>query len=230
MEDVYLRLDLDLAIFFTALDERIGKGQYLVFLTADHGAAHSVGYSQKNRIPADFYTSNNLVDSLNALIQQKYNISKAIRSGRNYQVNFDIAKISGSKGDFTSIKKTVTDWLKKQPGVSYAVDLDQIGDVPVPEPIKKMIINGYNYKRSGQVEVVFEPAWLEHYSQTGTTHGVWNPYDTHIPLIFMGWDIHPGASAAHVEMTDIAPTLATLLHIQAPNGNIGTPILDLLVR
>jgi hypothetical protein len=46
----------------------------------------------------------------------------------------------------------------------------------------------------------------------------------------MGWDIHPGASAARVEMTDIAPTLATLLHIQAPNGNIGTPILDLLVR
>jgi hypothetical protein len=230
LEDVYLRLDLDLGIFFSALDERIGKGQYLVFLTADHGAAHAVGYSQKNRIPADFYTSNNLVDSLNALIQQKYNISKAIRSGGNYQINFDMVKISWSNGDFTSIKKTVTDWLKKQPGISYAVDMDKIGDVPVPETIKKMIINGYNYKRSGQVEVVFEPAWLEHYSQTGTSHGVWNPYDTHIPLIFMGWDIHPGATAARVEMTDIAPTLATLLHIQAPSGNIGTPIQDLLVR
>jgi predicted AlkP superfamily pyrophosphatase or phosphodiesterase len=230
VEDVYLRLDLDLAIFLTALDERVGKGQYLIFLTADHGAAHAVGFSQKNRIPADFYTSNNIVDSLNALIQQKYNISKAIRSGRNYQINFDLSKISGSNGDFINIKKTVTDWLKKQPSVNYAVDMDQIGAAPVPEPIKKMMINGYNYKRSGQVEVVFEPAWLEHYSQTGTTHGVWNPYDTHIPLIFMGWDIHPGASAARVEMTDIAPTLATLLHIQAPSGNIGTPILDLLVR
>jgi len=93
-----------------------------------------------------------------------------------------------------------------------------------------MIINGYNYKRSGQVEVVFEPGWLESYAHTGTTHGTWNPYDTHIPLIFMGWDVHPGASAARIGMTDIAPTLATLLHIQAPNGNIGTPIQELLVR
>ena len=230
VEDVYLRLDLDLAVFFSALDEKIGKGRYLVFLTADHGAAHAVGYSKKNRIPADFFSSNNILENLNELIRQKYNIPKSILSGRNYQINFDLAKISAAHADFTSIKKTVTDYLKKQPGVNYAVDLDQIGNAPIPEPIKKMVINGYNYKRSGQVEVIFEPAWLESYAQTGTTHGTWNPYDTHIPLIFMGWDIHPGASAARIEMTDIAPTLATLLHIQNPNGSIGTPILDLLVR
>jgi hypothetical protein len=94
-----------------------------------------------------------------------------------------------------------------------------------------MIINGYNYKRSGQVQVIFQPGWLESYANpTGTTHGTWNPYDTHIPLIFMGWDIQPGASASRINMTDIAPTLATLLHIQTPNGNTGTPIVDLLSR
>jgi predicted AlkP superfamily pyrophosphatase or phosphodiesterase len=230
VEDVYLRLDLDLAVFFSALDEKIGKGRYLVFLTADHGAAQAVGYSKKNRIPADFFSSSGILDNLNELVQQKYNISKAIRSGKNYQINFDLTKISAANADFSAIKKTVTDYLEKQPGVNYAVDLDMIGVAPIPEPIRKMIINGYNVKRSGQVEVIFDPGWLESYAQTGTTHGGWNPYDTHIPLIFMGWDIHPGASAAHVEMTDIAPTLATLLHIQTPNGNIGSPILDLLVR
>jgi hypothetical protein len=78
--------------------------------------------------------------------------------------------------------------------------------------------------------VVFQPGWLDSWARTGTTHGAWNPYDTHIPLVFMGWDIHPGATAKMVHMTDIAPTLATLLHIQAPNGNIGTPIPDLLSR
>ena len=108
----------------------------------------------------------------------------------------------------TLLKRLVVDYLKKQPGVAYAVDMEKIQDAPIPEPIKTMIINGYNYKRSGQVQVVFQPGWLESYARTGTTHGTWNPYDTHIPLIFMGWDIHPGASAARVNMTDIAPTLA----------------------
>jgi predicted AlkP superfamily pyrophosphatase or phosphodiesterase len=229
-EDVFLRLDLDLASFFTTLDSKLGKGNYLVFLTADHGVANSVGYSRENRIPSEFYVSSTMLSNLEQLIQQKLGYYKVIRSAANYQINFDLDRIAGYNADFNVIKQLVVDYLKKQPGVSYAVDLEKIGDAAIPEPIKTMLINGYNFKRSGQVQVVFQPAWLESYSQKGTTHGAWNPYDTHIPLIFMGWDIHPGATANLVHMTDIAPTLATLLHIQAPNGNIGTPIVDLLSR
>jgi len=230
VEDVYLRLDQDLAAFFSLLDAKVGKGNYLLFLTADHGVAHAVGYSKKNRIPADFFSSSGILGNLDQLIQQKYGLSKAIRSAENYQINFDLAQINAAHADFEGIKKLVVDYLKMQPGVSFAVDMDRIGETAIPEPIKKMIINGYNYKRSGQVQVVFQPGWLENYARTGTTHGTWNPYDTHIPLIFMGWEIHPGASAVPVQMADIAPTLATLLHIQAPNGNIGTPIVDMLRR
>lgn len=230
VEDVYLRLDQDLASFFTELDLRIGKGNWLVFLTADHGAAHAVGYSQEKRIPADFFVSRDILGNLSQLIQEKFGISNAVRSGENYQIIFDLAKIAAANTDFDAIKKLAVGFLKKQPGVAYAVDMEKIQDASIPDPIRTMIINGYNYKRSGQIQVVFQPAWLESYARTGTTHGTWNPYDTHIPLIFMGWDIHPGATASLVHMTDIAPTVATLLHIQAPNGNIGTPIVDLLTR
>lgn len=230
VEDTYLRLDLDLASFFSELDAKIGKGRYIVFLTADHGAANAVGYSQENRIPADFFVSSNILTNLDQLIQQKLGYFKVIRSASNYQINFDLEKIAAYNADFDAIKKLVVDYLKKQPGVSYAVDMDKLQDAAIPEPIKTMIINGYNFKRSGQVQVVFQPGWLDSWARTGTTHGAWNPYDTHIPLIFMGWDIHPGATANEVHMTDIAPTLATLLHIQAPNGNIGKPITDLLSR
>ncbi len=229
-EDTYLRLDLDLATFFTELDSRLGRGNYLVFLTADHGAANAVGYSQEKRIPADFFVASNILTNLDQLIQKKFGISKAIRSAENYQINFDIDKIAAANADFDGIKKLVTDYLNRQPGVAYAVDMEKVQEAPIPEPVRTMIINGYNYKRSGQVQVIFQPAWLESYARTGTTHGTWNPYDTHIPLIFMGWDIQPGASAAIVHMTDIAPTLATLLHIQVPNGNIGKPIVDMLGR
>jgi predicted AlkP superfamily pyrophosphatase or phosphodiesterase len=229
-EDVYLRLDQDLASFFSELDSKVGKGNWLVFLTADHGAANAVGYSQEKRIPADFFVSRDILANLTQLIQQKFGIANAIRSAENYQINFDLAKIATANADFDAIKKLAVDFLKKQPGVAFAVDMEKIQDAAIPEPIRTMIINGYNFKRSGQIQVVFQPAWLESYARTGTTHGSWNPYDTHIPLIFLGWDIHPGATAHLIHMTDIAPTLATLLHIQPPNGNIGTPIIDLLAR
>ena len=66
--------------------------------------------------------------------------------------------------------------------------------------------------------------------KTGTTHGAWNPYDTHIPLLFMGWGIKRGASARVVHMQDIAPTVANLLRIQTPSGCVGEPILEVLER
>jgi predicted AlkP superfamily pyrophosphatase or phosphodiesterase len=230
IEDTYLRLDQDLAKFFRFLDTRLGKGQYTVFLTADHGAANAIGYMQKHQIPADFWTGRPLVDSLNKLLADKFGTDKLIRSGINYQIHFNMGKIDSFHLNWQDIKQVSVDFLQRQPGVAYAVDMDKIGEAPVPEPIKTMMTNGYNYKRSGAVQIILTAGWFEGYGKTGTTHGTWNPYDTHIPLLFMGWGIQPGKSNNPVYMTDIAPTVAALLHIQMPNGSIGRPIVDLIKK
>ena len=228
IEDTYLRLDAELAKFFSFLDAKIGKGRYTVFLTADHGVAHAIGYMEKHRFPAAFFLTKQIIDSLNKKLGEKFGVEKLVRSGMNYQVNFDLQKISAQQLDFDAIKKYSVDFLQQQPGVNYAVDLSKIGESPVPEPIKTMIINGYNLKRSGAIQIIPIPGWFDGYAKTGTTHGVWNPYDTHIPLVFMGWGIPHGASNRVIGMTDIAPTIAALLHIQMPSGCIGKPIEELL--
>src|SRR5690606_15803063 len=130
--------------------------------------------------------------------------------------------------DISVLKKLTVDYLKKQPGVMYAVDMEKITEAPVPDWIKTAMINGYNYKRSGPVQVIPEPGWMPEYSKKGTTHGAWNPYDTHIPLLFMGTGIKPGFTNKLTHMIDIAPTLAALLHIQMPNGSIGAPIEEVI--
>lgn len=221
VEDTYLRLDQDLAKFFQLLDTKVGKGQYLVFLSADHGAAHAIGFMQEHRLPADFWYAKPLADTLNKMLAGKFNVNGLVRSVMNYQVNFNLSKIAAEKIDYTAVKKSVVDYVQKQPGVSFVVDMAEAGAAPVPEPIKKMIINGYNAKRSGGVQIVLSPGWFEGYSKTGTTHGTWNPYDTHIPLLFYGWNIKPGKTNRETHMTDIAATLAAMLHVQMPNGCVG---------
>jgi len=89
------------------------------------------------------------------------------------------------------------------------------------------MINGYNQQRSGSVLMVNLPGWLPAYCKKGCTHSVWNPYDTHIPLIFMGWNIAHGTTNRTTQMTDISATLAALLHIQMPSGCIGAPITEI---
>jgi len=224
IEDTYLRLDRDLAKFFHFLDAKIGKGKYMIFLTADHGAAHAIGYMKKNNLPADAWNGKVPVENLNKMLEDKFGAENLAKAGDNYQVNFDLGRIYKQHLDFDAIKKTATDYLQRLPGVAYAVDVAKIGEAPVPEPIKTMIINGYNFKRSGAVQIVLNPGWFETYGTTGTTHGTWNPYDTHIPLLFYGWNIKPGKTNREVHMTDIAATIAAILHIQMPNGCVGKVI------
>ncbi|HEX4849518.1 MAG TPA: alkaline phosphatase family protein, partial [Puia sp.] len=228
IEDTYLRLDQDLAKFFSLLDEKIGKNQWLVFLTADHGAAHAIGYMEKNKLPGELFTAQFIVDDINRALNSKFGDPKLVLSGVNYQINFDLKKIAEKQLDFEAIKKATIDILLREPAVNNAVDLSKIGSSNLPEPLKTMITNGYYFKRSGSVEVIFNAGWLESWAKTGTTHGAWNPYDTHIPLVFLGWNIHHGKSNQTVHMTDIAPTLAALLQIQMPSGCIGVPITDVL--
>ncbi len=228
IEDTYLRLDRDLAAFFVFLDRQIGKGNYLLLLTADHGVAHSIGYMKKNRLPGEFMNAKPLVDSLNRSLAEMFGADRLVRSAMNNQLNFDLGRIQTLHLDFPAIRKASVDFLQRQPGIAYAVDLASPGTAPVPEPIKTMITNGYHFTRSGSVAIIASPGWMEGYAKTGSTHGSWNPYDTHIPLVFMGWGIHHGNTSRPVNMTDIAATLAELLHIQMPSGCIGMPITEVL--
>lgn len=119
--------------------------------------------------------------------------------------------------------------MKKQPGVAFAIDMDEISSSSAPTKMKELMINGYNYKRSGDIQIILEPQWFSGYRhRTGTTHGAWNPYDSHIPLVFMGWGIKQGKTHAPIYLTDVAPTLAAFLQIQQPNGTIGEPIIQLV--
>jgi arylsulfatase A-like enzyme len=227
-EDTYLRLDRDLGSFFTYLDNTVGKGNYTVFLTADHGAAHNTAFMEDHGIPAGVWQSAMYQKNLNKLLADKYKAENLVLSFMNYQVNLNNAVIKKEKLNEADLKKDCIEYLQKQAGVAFAVDMQKVADTNIPEALRTRIINGYNIEHSGVIQIILKPGWFDGHGATGTTHGTWNPYDTHIPLVFMGWGIQHGATNLPTHMTDIAPTVAALLHIQAPNGNIGLPIVQVL--
>ena len=233
IEDTYLKLDQNFASLFTFLDAKLGKGNYTVFLTADHGAAHNTAFLKDHGIPAGIWDDGAVRDSLNKVLSQKYHVEKLVLSMANYQVNFNYKDLQYAKLDIDAIKKDCIDYLEKSPGVAYAVDLKKAQSANIPEELRLRVINGYNTARSGEIQVILFPGWFTGHGSgdngpTGTTHGTWNPYDTHIPLVFMGWGVPHGHLNRETHMTDIAPTIAALLHIQAPNGTIGKVIPEVL--
>jgi len=228
IEDTYLRLDRDLASFFTYLDATVGKGNYTVFLTADHGAAHNPNFLVDHKIPAGTWDDGLAQKEMNALLNDKYKVDKLVISMDNYQVNFNNAAIKKAGLNEDAIKFDCIQYLQKQPDVQFAVDMQRANAATIPEDLRTRIINGYNAEHSGAIQVVLKPGYFSGHGTTGTTHGTGAPYDTHIPLVFMGWGINHGSLTRQTNMTDIAPTVASLLHIQAPDGNIGKTISEVI--
>ncbi|TCD14739.1 alkaline phosphatase family protein [Pedobacter psychrodurus] len=225
-EDTYLRLDKDFEEFFNYLDKKVGKGNYTIFLTADHGAAHVPGFMQENKLPSGVVSDRDIANKLNAYLNDKFKVNNVVLRSMNNQIIFDHDKTDKGDVSFDVIKSASVEFLKRLDGFQNAVDISKISQSTIQEIQKKMITNGYNARRSGDIYYVLDPNWFNG-TNTGTTHGNWNPYDSHIPLVFMGWGIKAGASNKTHYMTDIAPTLAALLHIQMPNGNVGEPITEI---
>lgn len=225
-EDTYLRLDKDLATFFKYLDTKLGKGQYLVFLTADHGAAHIPSFVKEHGMPGGALDDITLKKSLNENAEKKFGVKNAIEEVMNYQLYINHVNLGAANINESEFKKWAIDELKSQPAIMSAFDLHELPGTPIPDKIKNMVVNGYNQKLSGDIQFLFMPQWFDGWDK-GTTHGTWNPYDAHIPLLWFGWKIKAGKTNRETYMTDIAATLAALLRIQMPNGCVGHVIEEI---
>jgi arylsulfatase A-like enzyme len=87
-------------------------------------------------------------------------------------------------------------------------------------------LNGFNPARSG--DILFELNSLSSFELSGldrTTHGTSYSYDTHVPLLFYGWEIPRQEINSPVYTIDIAPTIANLLKIMEPSGCFGKSII-----
>ncbi len=222
-EDTYLRLDKDLENFLNYLDQKVGKGNYLVFLTADHGAAHSADYMAEENIPAGSFPMDTTAAHLNDALQQKFGKGEWILSHENMQVYLNHTLMNEKKIKREDVFAFTKDYLMQYKAIANVIDLKNISTTTLQADIKTLIVNGYNEKRSGDFEILYNPGWLEEYDK-GTTHGTPYAYDTHIPLVWMGWKIKHAEDHSDIHMTDIAPTLAALLRIQEPSGSVGKVI------
>ena len=225
IEDIYLRLDKDLADLFTYLDSKIGKGQYLVFLTADHAVSHVPGFAAENKLPGGASNAAALQKALNDGVQKEFGAGNYIASVINYQVHINNDLVLTNKLDREGVKKNIIRTLLTLPGVMRAVDLENLGDANLPQQVYMMLANGYNQKLSGEIQFIYNPGWFEGGTR-GTTHGSWNPYDSHIPLLWYGWNVKKGKTYREVYMTDIAPTVTAMLQIQMPSSSIGKVITE----
>jgi arylsulfatase A-like enzyme len=232
IEDMYLRLDKNIEDLLKTLDAKVGAGNYTVFLTADHAVADVAQYMIDNRVPAGYFDTNRVKTELNDHLAQYFPGKKIIEAISGGQVYFDqdiFQKDPKASGVELLIATELTiNFLLKQDGIANAYSENVLRQAQFDEGgIKGLVVRGYHAKRSGDVMIVLEPGWYGAGSIQGTTHGSPYAYDTHVPILFYGNGIKKGTSVQYHSITDIAPTISTLLNIKFPSGCTGQPVREL---
>ncbi len=228
VEDTYIRLDKEIADLLNYLDSQVGKGNYTVFLTADHGAVRVPSYLADLKTHAGYVNQKKLKKKIRKAIRKKYGSDSLIANISNYQVFFD--KKALKKADL-SLKK-VSNYLKSKienwDNVQQCITGETLKNNSFPNGILHKIQMGYHPKRSGDVVIILDPAYISGYGPQGSTHGSGFTYDTHVPLVFYGKHIPQGKTFRPIVIPDIAATISALLDMQMPNGCTGNPILEIV--
>lgn len=228
-QDNYLRFDAELAEFLNFLDAEIGKGEYLVFLTADHGGAMVPAHLEDLKMPGGNIDAKLINNAAKEFLIQRYNADGMILNYSNDQFFLDHDRIAENGYEPEQIARALADFVLQFGGVAEAYTARDLKRAQFTEGTIAAAQRGFNHRRSGDVILLFQSGWIE-YGRRGTTHGSLHAYDTHVPAIFMGWGVKHGFTDRRLSITDIAPTVCSLLQIGMPSGFTGDPIRQITER
>lgn len=233
-EEAFLTLDRGIKEFLDALDAQVGKGNYLLFFTADHGGTHNVNTLHSHKLPGVTWDTGLTVRTLNEQLKEKFGADiKYVKDMICGSIYLDRKALADNKLCYEKVKAAAVCLLKQDPQFNFVADYDRVASEPIPQWIRERIVNGFFRGRTGDIIAIpyvnyFD--WKCDDKFLGSTHGAWTPADSHIPLVFMGWNVKKGHTNRQTLMVDTAPTVCSMLHIQMPDACTGNPIVEVTDR
>jgi predicted AlkP superfamily pyrophosphatase or phosphodiesterase len=228
-QDDFLRLDREFAELFTFLDGWVGKGEYTVFLSADHGVVDVPGFAKEHKLPAGLVNRGNVLTAVNESLEKNFGKNKYVLNTSNNQLYLNHALLKEKNISVDAVTKIVREALLPIAGIADVLNLTDMGKAPLNTYQLELYKNNVNAKRSGDIQIITQPGWF-YGGSTGTSHGTPYNYDTQVPFVIFGWGINKGETVRRTSVSDIAPTISALLRILPPSGNIGQAVEEALKK
>ena len=226
VQDNYIRLDMEIQRLLDALDAKVGEGNYVVFVSADHGVNENSVRMKNLGYQYDNYSSRAFNSYMEEALNQQFGEGDWIESGgTDFFINQDL--LAEKNLNAYDVQLFVAQKAMQFDGIYMAIPGIDLTRNSFSKSIQSLIQNGYHPKESGDVKMVLNPGWQGGGAQ-GTGHGNAWTYDTHIPVMFYGWGVNAGSTTREVHITDIAPTISMLMEMRLPSGATGEPVHEAL--
>lgn len=228
VEDTYLRMDVELKNLFEYLDSSVGMENVVVFLTADHGGAHNPQYLKDLKLPSGFYDEKAILSKVEESLSAEFGEGKWILYGGVSEIYLNRPLIKQKGLDLYSIEKKVADIMIEYTCFRDVLLGEDLRNQEFDKGYKALYSNSYNVRNSPDVIGVFAGNYFKEGKTKGTGHSTAFSYDTHVPIMMMGWKVPHKETDQKVYITDIAPTICSLLKINVPSACYYEPIEGIL--
>lgn len=227
VEDLYIRLDQDLAHLIDFLDDHVGLENTLIYLTADNAIADDPRFLKEHRIPSGYFNYISSISLLKSYLNAVYGQGNWVTFYYANQIYLNHKLIEDSRLSLDEVQDRVANFMIQFSGISNALPAHILQRNNFTEGIFKRIQNSYNQKRSGDVIIYLTPGWIEKGSRFRESLSDFH-YDAHVPLLFYGWKINRITLPEDLSPLDIAPTIAYFLEISVPENASGKVITGLI--
>ena len=226
IEDTYLRIDKELTHFLNFIDENIGKENVLIFLTSNHGVVEIPKYMEEKKIPAGKFNGLYSIALLKSYLNAIYGEGNWVTAYTDQQIYLNHILIEDSQLSINEVQERAASFLLQFNAIANTITANQMMKTNYSDGIFAKMQNSFNQKRSGDIMINLKPGYIEDVKFATYSNSPYT-YDTHIPLIWYGWKIKHKTILRNISVTDIAPTISSLLNISFPNGYSGTPIFEI---
>jgi predicted AlkP superfamily pyrophosphatase or phosphodiesterase len=224
VQDMLIRLDIVIGRLLDALDRTVGPDQYVVALTSDHGVAplpeqpDSPGGSGRLAL-------NPLGGAIEAALSTHFEGRAFIEAMTGSYVHFLPGVVEEIRRT-PAAARAVIQAAENTPGVERAYwAWDLAATSPTSDDRLALMRRSYVAARSGDLAFQPEANWVV--ASGGTNHGSWHPYDSEVPLVFMGRGVKQGRYTSEATLVDVAPTLGALAGISMPKAS-GRVLADVI--
>jgi predicted AlkP superfamily pyrophosphatase or phosphodiesterase len=226
VRDISIRTDRLLGKLFDYVEQRVGAGNTLVVLTADHGVAPVPEVNQARHMPGGRLNAAQVTDKITEALTRRFGPGKWLLPGPATMCYLNWKLVNSLKLDPGQVERVAAAAAASVEHIARVYTAQELQSGAVQQdPIGRAFSLSFYGPRSGDVFVLQEPYYL--FDTTGTSHGTPYVYDTEVPVLFWGPGIKPGTYAASIAVNDIAPTLAALLGTAQPSGSIGRVLSEM---
>ncbi len=229
VEDTYIRLDFELTFLLNYLETHIGKDNFLLILTSNHGMSFSPKSDQQKATKTGIFKPNETMYLLDKHLDVTFGEADWIEHYQDLQIYLDKKAIKKYNRTIAEVEDDCATFLLSLNSVQSAVGATWLSSHNFcSNETFRLVDNAYHGGRSGNVFITLKPGWCEQSVESVGTHMSPYNFDTHVPLIWYGWKMEPKIMRQPIEITDIIVTLCDLTKTAKPNMATGKVIENLI--